>query len=111
MSKDTSIESSPAISTTRVVDQQLPPRAPAKDTKHERRLANELETALKELKAAAKAQLVELDMRLDHELNLVVVSIREGNHGKVLRQIPPEEVVQLAHLLKAGRLRLIDRLL
>jgi flagellar protein FlaG len=107
MSKDTSIESAPAIATTRLVDQQLPPPTRAKPQRH---LATEVEKALKELKAAAASQMVELDMHLDSELNLIVVSVREGNHGKVIRQIPPEEAVQLAHMLKAGRLRLIDRL-
>jgi uncharacterized FlaG/YvyC family protein len=54
---------------------------------------------------------VEASFRLDRELGVIVVTILDGQSHKVLRQIPHDEALRLARLLRAGRQRLLDRLL
>ena len=100
MAKDPSIESSRAITTTRFVDRQLPRPRQKPDT---RRPQRDIEAACHELKAAAAAQHVELDTKLDTDLGVVVVSVRDGYGWRLLRRIPIDE------LLRGGGLRLLDR--
>jgi uncharacterized FlaG/YvyC family protein len=70
-----------------------------------------LNHALEELKAAASNLTVDLTFHLDPDLGVIVVTVKDGETQRVLRQIPPEEALRLAKLLRAGRQQLLDRLL
>lgn len=46
---------------------------------------------------------VDLSYRVDRELNRVIVEVIDRKDGTVLRQIPGEEVLRLARLMKSGQ--------
>jgi flagellar protein FlaG len=77
----------------------------------DRNKLSQLNQAMEELKAAASNLTVDLSFRLDPDLGVIVVTVKDGESGRVLRQIPPEEALRLAKLLRAGRQQLLDRLL
>ncbi len=51
----------------------------------------------------------ELRYEVDEDLNKVVIKILEGESGKLVRQIPAEEVMRLARFLEENTGPLLDR--
>jgi uncharacterized FlaG/YvyC family protein len=108
------IGASGAIYGTRPVDEQLPRRNPRRNSSdHEDPEAQEedVRRAFAELKAAAEALHTDLHLRFDDDLGAVVVTVREPGGERVLRQVPAQEVLRLARLLRAGRQQIMDRLI
>lgn len=99
------------ISRASTIDQQLPDRRRGQAQK--RQQPDHLEQALAALKLAARAhpKLQNLDYRIDRDLEVIVVLIRDGRSQRVLREIALEEAQRLTQLLKAGRQHLLDRTL
>ena len=94
------------------MDQRLPDRsAPRPQAAEASDL--DLEQAVADLKAAARddSAMNELDFRLDRDLGVIIVTVKEAGTQRVLRQIPSDEALRLARLLRSGRQRLMDRLL
>jgi flagellar protein FlaG len=50
----------------------------------------------------------EVEFRVDEETGMTVITVRETATGDVIRQIPNEEVLQLARSLESGSAALID---
>lgn len=50
----------------------------------------------------------EVEFRVDEDTGMTVVTVRETASGDVIRQIPNEEVLQLARRLEAGSGALLD---
>lgn len=50
----------------------------------------------------------EVEFRVDEDTGMTVVTVRETATGDVIRQIPNEEVLQLARRLEAGSGTLLD---
>lgn len=75
--------------------------------------ASDMDRLVSELREAAAnhPSMKEMDFRYDKDLDVVVVTIKDRATHRVLRQIPPEEVLRLTRLLRAGRQHLLDRLL
>lgn len=64
--------------------------------------ADELRQALGEVRDTLAGAGVDLTYRVDRELNRVIVEVVDRRDGTVLRQIPGEEVLRLARLMKDG---------
>ena len=73
---------------------------PAPSAKEARR---ELKRALDELNEQAHREGRNLNFSMDGEVNRVVITVRQTETGEVIRQIPSEAVLRLAHNLKAIR--------
>ena len=56
----------------------------------------EVERALVEANELAKKFSRELNFTYDHRIDKVVVKVMEGDTEKVIRQIPPEEMIRLS---------------
>ncbi|NGY04420.1 flagellar protein FlaG [Solimonas terrae] len=64
---------------------------------------SELRAALQALAGPAQNRDVGLDYRVDPDLGRVIVELVDRKDGTVLRQIPSEEALRLARLMKDGR--------
>ena len=63
----------------------------------------ELKRALDELNDQSRKEGRNLNFSIDDEVNRVVITVRQSQTGEVIRQIPSEAVLRLAHNLKAIR--------
>jgi flagellar protein FlaG len=52
---------------------------------------------------------VELRMNLDREIDRVIARVVDSDTGEVVREVPPEELVELARTMKALMGALLDR--
>jgi flagellar protein FlaG len=59
-----------------------------------------LEDVVHALREQATAAGAELEFSIDEELGRVIVTLRDMRDGSVLRQIPQEEVLRIARLLR-----------
>jgi uncharacterized FlaG/YvyC family protein len=71
-------------------------------------LAEAAVTAVKEVAYTFKR---DLDVQYDTNSGLVVMTLYDGNSGKEIRRIPPEEAIRMAHHRKQMRSRLMESLL
>lgn len=60
----------------------------------------DLRQAVKHISETLQKADVELQMEVDSDLNRVIVKIVDGQSGQLIRQIPAEDVVNLAKELK-----------
>jgi flagellar protein FlaG len=59
-------------------------------------------SAAKQIESFLKSMGRTLEFRVDAETNRTVVTVRDSESGEVIRQIPGDEVLQLARRLAAG---------
>jgi len=65
----------------------------------ERPSAEEVQRAAKQIEASMRSMNRYLEFRVDEDSGRTVVTVRDKNTGEVVRQIPSEEVLRLAHNL------------
>jgi flagellar protein FlaG len=69
-------------------------------------------TALAEAQSGGGVELpakVELRMSLDREIDRVIARVVDSDTGEVVREVPPEDLVDLARAMKALMGTLLDR--
>lgn len=71
---------------------------------------NELDEALTVLRNAAAATGSSVSFNYDREREQIVVLVKEAGTDRVLRQIPSEEALRLAQIVRCGQQRLLDKL-
>lgn len=64
---------------------------------------SELAQVLDELNEQSRKEGRNLNFSMDDEVNRVVITVRQTETGEVIRQIPSEAVLRLAHNLKSIR--------
>jgi flagellar protein FlaG len=69
------------------------PNATAKPTREE------LDHAVKQIQDVVKPSAQNLQISIDEDVNMTVVKVVDGESKKVIRQIPSEEVVEIAKAL------------
>ncbi len=99
------------LADSRIVDQHLPHLKKPEVNRTSASNDIQLAQAFEDLKRAAKEMMADFDLHLDSDLGIVVVTIREDGGQRVLRQIPSEELLRLAQLLRKGQRQFLDRLL
>lgn len=62
-----------------------------------------LEHAVSKVKEAFQQSGSHLQIEVDPDLNRVVVKVLSGESGEVIRQIPPQEVIDLAKNLSGSK--------
>ncbi len=67
-----------------------------------------LEDAVRALQQQAFDVGAELEVSIDDELDRVIVTLRDRRDGTVLRQIPSEEVLRIARLLRSDAAPLVQ---
>ncbi|MES0874451.1 flagellar protein FlaG [Sinimarinibacterium thermocellulolyticum] len=70
--------------------------------------AGDLDAAVQALQHQVQAAGAELEFRIDRDLDRVIVTLRDARDGRVLRQIPAEEVLRIARMLREARAALIE---
>ncbi|NMH59665.1 flagellar protein FlaG [Alteromonas ponticola] len=60
----------------------------------------DFETAAQQVEAFMKVQSRNLSFSVDEETNRSVVTVKDGESGKIVRQIPSEEVLRLAERIQ-----------
>ncbi len=60
-----------------------------------------IQKALENAGEAFRDSALSLDFRVDEDTEQVIITVRDSNTDEVIRQIPPEERVQLARALEA----------
>jgi flagellar protein FlaG len=63
----------------------------------------ELEQAVGKVREALQQSSSQLQIEVDPDLHRVVVKILNGDSGEVIRQIPPQEVIDLAKNLSGAK--------
>ena len=90
----------PASPSTSVVS------APAEPVEIEPR---ELEAAVENLREFVTDMQRELQFSVDEDSGRTIITVIDSDSGKIIRQIPPEEILQLARSVAEGAFNLIDR--
>ncbi len=67
-----------------------------------------LAAVVDEMRRAAAEVRADVTFRIEEELQRVVVSVVDRNDGKVLRQIPSEEALRIAEMIRDGNAKLIE---
>ena len=62
-----------------------------------------LQEAIERLNQQAKANGRDLSFQMDEEINRAIVTVRNIETGEVVRQIPSEKVIRMAHSLEEGK--------
>lgn len=65
------------------------------------RLQQNFEASVNQLNNMLKGSGRNLSINMDHALNTPIVTVRNSESGEVIRQIPNETVVQIAHSIEA----------
>ena len=79
----------------------LPPEGPgASQARHEHVGAAQLSQAVSHLNAYVQQVRRELQFSIDAQTGVVVVKVLDASSDKVIRQIPPQDVLDLAHSME-----------
>jgi flagellar protein FlaG len=68
----------------------------------------EVSAAAKQIESYLRAAGREFEFRVDEDTHVTVVTVRQASTGEIIRQIPNEEVLQLAKRLGSGPNALLD---
>jgi flagellar protein FlaG len=68
----------------------------------------EVSAAAKQIESYLRAAGREFEFRVDEDTHITVVTVRQASTGEIIRQIPNEEVLQLARNLGSGPNALLD---
>jgi len=68
----------------------------------------EVSAAAKQIESYLRAAGREFEFRVDEDTHMTVVTVRQAATGEIIRQIPNEEVLQLARRLGTGPNALLD---
>ncbi len=92
--------------------QEAAPGAPAKPAPkppvEQATTSEAVKAAAEQIASYLKDSSRELEFRLDEGSGQMVVTVRDATTGDVIRQIPGEEVLRLARVLKEGSALLAD---
>jgi flagellar protein FlaG len=91
--------------------QEAAPAAPAKPAPkpvEQSTTSEAVKAAAEQIASFLKDSTRELEFRLDEGSGQMVVTVRDATTGDVIRQIPGEEVLRLARVLKEGSALLAD---
>jgi len=62
-----------------------------------------LQEAIDRLNQQLKANGRDLSFQMDEEIDRTIITVRNIETGEVVRQIPSEEIVRMAHSLEEGK--------
>jgi flagellar protein FlaG len=62
-----------------------------------------LHEAIERLNQQLKANGRDLSFQMDEEINRPIITVRNIETGEVVRQIPSEEIIRMAHTLEEGK--------
>ena len=68
----------------------------------------ELEAAVENLREFVSEMKRELQFSVDEDSGRTIITVIDPDSGKIIRQIPPEEVLQIARSVAEGAFNLID---
>ena len=66
-------------------------------------LRQNLQEAIDRLNQQLKANGRDLSFQMDEEINRPIITVRNIETGEVVRQIPSEEIIRMAHSLEEGK--------
>lgn len=84
------------------------PAAPVEPPKAPLPTPEEVSAAAKQIETYLRTSGREFEFRVDEDTHITIVTVREAATGEVIRQIPNEEVVQLAKSLGSGPQALLN---
>ncbi len=93
-----------AVATASVANPSQKPRvrepAPPKVEFDPRKMQQELEEAVERLNKMMESGKRGLGFSVDNQINVTVVTVKDTNTGEVVRQIPSEAVLRVAHRIE-----------
>jgi len=84
------------------------PTAPAEPLQAPLPTPEEVSAAAKQIETYLRTSGREFEFRVDEDTHITVVTVRQAATGEIIRQIPNEEVLQLARNLGSGPNALLD---
>lgn len=90
-----------AVSIASLSSAAVVPVQPAEKPKETDRIAEEVSKYLKENRS-------KLDISLDKDLNMIVTKVLQEESGEVIRQYPPETVIEVLKYLRSQRGMLVN---
>ena len=69
----------------------------------------DLEAAVENLREFVSDMQRELQFSVDEDSGRTIITVIDSDSGKIIRQIPPEEILQIARSVSDGAFNLIDR--